>query len=243
MGRLGIPGLSLAVAEDGALVYEAAFGFADVENGVPRAARDGVPAGLGLEADDGRGGAAARGAGPAGSRRPRLALLPGLPREALARDGPAAALPPGRSPALPAGRADVHAALRVLRRGARRCSATTRSSTSRGRRCATRPTATTCSGAPRAGAAGTSFLSLLAEAVFGPAGMTSDRSRRRAGDHAASGPGLRPGRGGPAPELGLADMSYKVPGGGLSGTAADVARFGSALVSGRLCRRPRSTRC
>jgi CubicO group peptidase (beta-lactamase class C family) len=29
-------------------------------------------------------------------------------------------------------------------------------------------------------------------------------------------------------------MSYKVPGGGLSSTAADVARFGSALVSGRL---------
>jgi CubicO group peptidase (beta-lactamase class C family) len=29
-------------------------------------------------------------------------------------------------------------------------------------------------------------------------------------------------------------MSYKVPGGGLAGTAADVARFGSALGSGRL---------
>jgi CubicO group peptidase (beta-lactamase class C family) len=32
----------------------------------------------------------------------------------------------------------------------------------------------------------------------------------------------------------LADTSYKVPGGGLCSTAGDVARFGSALVSGRL---------
>jgi CubicO group peptidase (beta-lactamase class C family) len=32
----------------------------------------------------------------------------------------------------------------------------------------------------------------------------------------------------------LADMSYKVPGGGLTGTAPDVARFGLALVSGVL---------
>ena len=30
----------------------------------------------------------------------------------------------------------------------------------------------------------------------------------------------------------LTDTSYKVPGGGLCATAADVARFGSALVSG-----------
>ena len=29
-------------------------------------------------------------------------------------------------------------------------------------------------------------------------------------------------------------MTYKVPGGGLSSTAPDVARFGTALVSGRL---------
>jgi CubicO group peptidase (beta-lactamase class C family) len=32
----------------------------------------------------------------------------------------------------------------------------------------------------------------------------------------------------------LADMSHKVPGGGLIGTAPDVARFGTALASGRL---------
>jgi CubicO group peptidase (beta-lactamase class C family) len=32
----------------------------------------------------------------------------------------------------------------------------------------------------------------------------------------------------------LADMSYKVPGAGLCGTAPDVARFGAALLSGRL---------
>jgi CubicO group peptidase (beta-lactamase class C family) len=32
----------------------------------------------------------------------------------------------------------------------------------------------------------------------------------------------------------LADMSYKVPGGGISSTAPDLARFGLALLSGRL---------
>jgi len=32
----------------------------------------------------------------------------------------------------------------------------------------------------------------------------------------------------------LADMSYKVPGGGISSTAPDVVRFGLALLSGRL---------
>jgi CubicO group peptidase (beta-lactamase class C family) len=35
MSRLGIPGLSLAVAEAGEIRHEAAFGFADVENEVP----------------------------------------------------------------------------------------------------------------------------------------------------------------------------------------------------------------
>jgi serine beta-lactamase-like protein LACTB len=35
MSRLGIPGLSLAVAEAGELRHEAGFGFADVENEVP----------------------------------------------------------------------------------------------------------------------------------------------------------------------------------------------------------------
>ena len=35
MSRLGIPGLSLAVAEAGQVRHEAGFGFADVENEVP----------------------------------------------------------------------------------------------------------------------------------------------------------------------------------------------------------------
>ena len=35
MARLGIPGLSIAVVEGGVLRLEEAFGYADVENGVP----------------------------------------------------------------------------------------------------------------------------------------------------------------------------------------------------------------
>jgi CubicO group peptidase (beta-lactamase class C family) len=79
-----------------------------------------------------------------------------------------------------------------------------------------------------------SFFEVLRESVLTPAGMT----RTQPDDVQALIPNrtrgyVRDARGGllNAP---LADMSYKVPGGGLTGTAPDVARFGLALVSGAL---------
>jgi CubicO group peptidase (beta-lactamase class C family) len=78
------------------------------------------------------------------------------------------------------------------------------------------------------------FADVLSERVFVPAGMTRtgpDDVRtliaNRARGYARDDQGL-------LVNAALADMSYKVPGGGLCGTAPDVARFGLALVSGGL---------
>jgi CubicO group peptidase (beta-lactamase class C family) len=87
------------------------------------------------------------------------------------------------------------------------------------------------------GAAGRPFADVLRDEVFAPAGMTAtqvDDPRlliaRRANGYVrnASGELLNSA---------LADVTYKVPGGGLCGTAPDVARFGLALLSGRLLSR------
>ena len=84
------------------------------------------------------------------------------------------------------------------------------------------------------GAAGRPFAEVVQEAVFLPAGMTRSQPDdvRRLIPNRARGY-ARDGRGALV-NSDLADMSYKVPGGGLSGTAPDLARFGLALVSGTL---------
>ncbi|HXY40565.1 MAG TPA: serine hydrolase domain-containing protein [Vicinamibacteria bacterium] len=84
------------------------------------------------------------------------------------------------------------------------------------------------------GAAGRPFIDVLREDVFAPAGMTATLvdDPRLLVAHRAS--GYVRTESGDLVNSGLADMTYKVPGGGLCGTAPDVARFGSALVSGRL---------
>ena len=89
-------------------------------------------------------------------------------------------------------------------------------------------------GCAAAGAARSPFLTLLQETVFGPAGMaaTGPDDVRAITRHRAQ--GYTRDSDGRLHNSAPADMSYKVPGGGLAGTAADVARFGSALGSGRL---------
>ena len=84
------------------------------------------------------------------------------------------------------------------------------------------------------GAAGRPFAEVVREAVFLPAGMTRSQPDNvrplipnRARGYTRDGQGL-------LVNSDLADTSYKVPGGGLSGTAPDLARFGLALVSGAL---------
>jgi CubicO group peptidase (beta-lactamase class C family) len=91
-------------------------------------------------------------------------------------------------------------------------------------------------GAAVEGASGHSYLDYLRENVFAPAGMTSTRAdevgpliTNRAQGYARAGGSIR--------NSDLADVSYKVPGGGLCSTAADVARFGLALAGGSLLKK------
>jgi len=92
-------------------------------------------------------------------------------------------------------------------------------------------------GAAVEGAAGKPFVEVLEEGIFAPAGMVSTRV-----DEVAS---LIPNRAqgylrlpsGEVHNSALADVSYKVPGGGLCATASDVARFGLALTSGTLLKK------
>ncbi len=88
------------------------------------------------------------------------------------------------------------------------------------------------------GASGRSFPELLREEVFAPAGMTATQPDdvRAVIPHRA--PGYVRTDTGDLLNSALADTSYKIPGGGLCGTAPDAARFGLALVSGRLLTRP-----
>ena len=85
-------------------------------------------------------------------------------------------------------------------------------------------------------AAGEHFLDYLRENVFRPAGMESirDDDARALMPHRAQGY-VRIANGEPRNSA-PSDTSYKVPGGGLIATAADVARFAAALESSALLR-------
>jgi CubicO group peptidase (beta-lactamase class C family) len=92
-------------------------------------------------------------------------------------------------------------------------------------------------GAAIEGVTGKPFIEALKEGVFGPAAMVTTRV-----DEVAP---LIPNRAqgyirlpsGEVRNSALADVSNKVPGGGLCSTAADVARFGMALGGGTLLKR------
>lgn len=82
-------------------------------------------------------------------------------------------------------------------------------------------------------AAGKSFRELIREEVLAPAGMANTYID----DVAAIIPGRAQGyrrRPGGNQNSALADTSYKLPGGGLCGTAEDLVRLASALLGGRI---------
>jgi len=89
-------------------------------------------------------------------------------------------------------------------------------------------------GAAVEGASGRPYLDYMKDAVFVPAGMTAIRVDEvrplipgRAQGYARTSTGL-------IVNSELADVSYKVPGGGYIANASDVARFGAALAAGTL---------
>lgn len=91
-------------------------------------------------------------------------------------------------------------------------------------------------GAAVEGAAGQPFVAYLRQHVFAPAGVTTVRDDavgalipHRARGYARDSSGV-------IHNAAFLDASYKVPGGGLVSTAGDLARFAAALQAGRLVR-------
>ena len=233
MARLGIPGLSVAIAHEGKLVFANGYGFADIENFVS------------AKADT-----AYRLASISKAMTAVLALQ-------LAEKGELDLDAPAREtcPAFPKKRWPVTARQLLGHRGGIR-------HYREGEQPMTRRYGTveeglalfeddplefepgtghlystygyTLLGCVIEGAAGRRFAEVLQDSVFAPSGMT----RTRPDDVRDLIPnrvrGYARDEQGTLVNAALADMSYKVPGGGLSGTAPDVARFGLALLSGRL---------
>jgi len=233
MSRLGIPGLSLAVAEAGELRHEAGFGFADVENEVParpetvyRLASVSKPmtaVAVMKLAQDGRLDLDA----PVTRYCPEFPEKPWpvTSRQLLCHQGGVRWYRPDEQPmtrrftSLAQGLALFGEDALAFEPGTKVLYSTY---------------GYTLLGCAAAHAGGQPFLALLQETVLTPAGMTATRTDdvrelipNRAQGYVRDGSGQ-------LLNSALADMSYKVPGGGLCGTAPDVARFGAALLSGRL---------
>ena len=236
MSRLGIPGLSLAVAAAGELRLETAFGYANVENDVEatpetvyRLASVSKPmtavtvlrlAGRGLLDLD----------APVWRYCPAYPPKPWAvtPRLLLSHQGGVRSYRPGEPPQT---RRFEHVADGIALFAGDPLAYEPGTSV-------TYTTYGYCLlGCAAEGAAGRPFADVLRDQVFEPAGMTQTQPEnlRVLVAHRASGY-VR----GPTGELrnsALADVSHKVPGGGLVGTAPDVARFGLALLDGRLLSR------
>lgn len=233
MTDLGIPGLSLAIGEGGELRFAAGFGTADIENGVPassetvyRLASVSKPmtavAALRL-AEQGRLDLDA----PAWKY---CASFPAKPwavtaRELLCHQGGVRNYRRGES--VPLRRfTSVPEALVVFKDDPLVYEPGTSVLYTTYGYCLL--------GCVVEGAAGRPFIDVLREDVFGPAGMTSTRVDDPLALIPHRARGYARDEAGDLVNSALVDVTYKVPGGGLCGTAPDVARFGLALLSGRL---------
>jgi CubicO group peptidase (beta-lactamase class C family) len=233
MSRFGIPGLSLAVAGAGEVRHEAGFGFSDVENSVParpetvyRLASVSKPitaAAVMKLADQGRLDLDA----PVWRycRDFPEKPWPVTARQLLCHQGGVRHYRPDEQP--------------VTRRFTSLLDGLALFkddplSFEPGTKVLYSTYGYTLLGCVAANAASEPFPSLLEESVFRPAGMAAtgvDDLRALVPNRAQ---GYVRGADGQLLNSALADMTYKVPGGGLCGTASDVARFGTALLSGRL---------
>jgi CubicO group peptidase (beta-lactamase class C family) len=84
------------------------------------------------------------------------------------------------------------------------------------------------------GVTGRPYATVVGESIFAPAGMTGTGPEDVRALVANRARGYVRDDQGRLLNAALADMSYKVPGGGITSTAPDLARFGLALLSGRL---------
>jgi len=87
------------------------------------------------------------------------------------------------------------------------------------------------------GASGMRYVDYVRENVFAPAGMETARPDAISEIIPGRAQGYHRTAGGELLNSGLADTSYKIPGGGLCGSAVDLARFAIALMDGVLIRK------
>ena len=95
-----IPGISVAVSQNGKRVFDQGFGLSDIENQVVGNARNGLPNRIDRQAVDGHLCFATGRAGKNRSGRADPPILPRVSRDGKRAHRPAAALSPGRSTAL-----------------------------------------------------------------------------------------------------------------------------------------------
>ena len=84
------------------------------------------------------------------------------------------------------------------------------------------------------GASGQSYLEYVRKHIFEPAGMATIRDDDPAAIIPNRAQGYEKTRNGELRNSALADVSYKIPGGGFCSTVEDLAKFASALQSGKL---------
>jgi len=236
MARLGIPGVSVAIASGGTLRFAAGYGQSDVENGVPAKAvtvyrlasvSKPITAAAVLKlAEDGKLDLDA----------PIQRYVPAFPEKAFpvtARQllGHLGGIRHYRDDEPPNAKAysGIESGLSFFKDDALIVEPGTKYSYS--------TYGYNLLGAAIEGAAKKPYLDYLREAVFARAGMTAIRADEVRPLIANRAQGYTRTKGGDLFNSGLADVSYKVPGGGLIATASDVARFGAALGTGALLNR------
>jgi serine beta-lactamase-like protein LACTB, mitochondrial len=84
------------------------------------------------------------------------------------------------------------------------------------------------------GASGKTYLDFVRDNVFKPASMNTIREDDNAAIIANRAQGYEMTRNGELRNSGLADTSYKIPGGGFCSTVEDLAKFAIAIQSGKL---------
>jgi serine beta-lactamase-like protein LACTB len=233
MARWGVPGLSLAIAHEGALVFANGYGFADMENFVAAKAdtvyrlasvSKAMTAVLALQLAEAGSLELDDPIDPHCPAFPRK-RWPVTPRQLLGHHGGLRHYRDGEVP-MTRHYASLEEGLALFKNDPLEHEPGTRYLYS--------TYGYSLLGCVIEGATGRPFVEVLQQSVFAPARMT----RTQPDDVRALVPNRTRGYvrdvQGALLNAELADMSYKVPGGGLAGTAPDLARFGLALVSGVL---------
>lgn len=231
--QLGIPGLSVAVVADGKLVWQQGFGFADLENNVPATARTvyrlasiskSVTAVAALRLWE---------QGKLDLDAPIRTYVPSWPESQAAPTarqllGHIGGVRHYKGQEIDSTRyyPTLSAALDIFKDDPLVAEPGTKYSyTTYG---------FTLAGCAMEKASGDTFEALVSSLVLKPAGIDTMRVDRVKDLIPNRAQGYAKGPSGQIQNSGLADTSYKIPGGGFCSTAGDLAKFAIALMDGKL---------